>query len=75
MEEQAAKLVAQVGLIAIAIYVVFAALGKGSQVRVKGHASTQIQDPNSVVWSNTRVQGPNASVNRGIQVSGYVGVA
>jgi hypothetical protein len=75
MEEQAMKLMAQVALVGVAVYVVASMLGKGQQARIKPHSSMQKQDPTSNVWFNTSVQGPNAVGSRGQNVTGYVGVA
>ena len=74
MEEKALRLIAQVGLIGVGIYVIAAVMGKGGQVHIKKHASVAKQDPTSIVWNNSPVQGPNANPNRGAMVTGYVGL-
>jgi hypothetical protein len=74
VEKDLLKVIAQLGVIGLIGYALLAVMGKGSKLYVKKHASLQKQDPTSLVWSNTTVQGPNASSNKGQLVSGYVGI-
>jgi hypothetical protein len=61
MEERMIKLVSQLGLLALLVFVVAGLLGRRNQVRVKDQPSPQKQDPGSIVWNQSPVQGPSAS--------------
>ncbi len=58
MEQELLKLVARLGLIALLIWVVAAALGKRKEATVK---QPRRQNPRSIVWNQPGTVGPNAS--------------
>jgi hypothetical protein len=62
MEERVLKLVSQLALIGLAVWVVASAMGKKSQVRVKGGRSGNGKmNPRSIVWRQSPTQAPSAS--------------
>jgi hypothetical protein len=60
MEEKVLRLMAQLGLIALIVWVIAGAMGKRNQAAVK-HTRKRRQDPKSPVWNQSPVQAPSAS--------------
>jgi hypothetical protein len=55
------ELVGQIGLLALAFWVVLAAMGKKSQAVITRAPQKKRMNPRSVVWNQSPVVAPNAS--------------
>jgi hypothetical protein len=61
MEEKLLRLVSQIGLLALAMWVVMAAMGMGGQMTITKPKPARKMSPHSPVWNQSPVQAPNAS--------------
>ena len=61
MEDRILRLVAQVGLLALGVWVLASAVGKGSQATITKPKQARKLDPKSQVWNQSPVVGPDAS--------------
>lgn len=61
MEGRILRLIAEVGLLALIVWVVAAAAGEANQVRVKRQPTARRMDRKSPVWNQSPVVAPSAS--------------
>jgi hypothetical protein len=61
MEGKVLKLIAQLGLVALVIWVIAAAMGKGGQFNTRKPLPKNRMNPRSIVWNQDPVIGPGSS--------------
>lgn len=70
MEQKLLKLTAQVGFLALLMYVGASVVGKRDELKLHRHPKDRRQNPDSPVWQHSNVRGPLASPINAVAVRG-----